>query len=86
MRGSPVRLREAAARDSLERALREVDGAISLVLVGAATRVKLSSIPRAERAAPIAAEWARQAGVGFRVERDKGPAVTLVLGPISRGA
>jgi hypothetical protein len=65
------------------RAIAEVDAAIGLVLAGAAVRVHLTGLGLADVIAVPGAARAQQAGVAFRIERDRpsGPA-TITVGPL----
>jgi hypothetical protein len=72
---------DRAAVDRLERALVEVDAAISLVALGVAVTVSLCALAGAERVAVAGASRAQAAGVAFRLRHDDVRAVTLVIGP-----
>ncbi len=71
----------ATAGDALERALLEVDAAISLVLAGIAVSITLCCLEGAESAAFTAAAWAQTAGVAFRLRSEPPAPVSLVIGP-----
>ncbi len=62
------------------RTAAEIDAAILLVTTGGARSVRLSGLPGAARIAATAAEHARDAGVGFQVERGDAGEV-LCIGP-----
>jgi len=67
--------------DPVERALVEVDAAISLVVLGVAVTVSLCALSGAEVVAVAGASRAQAAGVAFGVRRDGVSAETLVIGP-----
>jgi hypothetical protein len=71
----------AAAQDPRERALIEIEAAISLVVAGLAVRITLCCLEAAEDAAFTGAAWAQTARVAFRLVRDSPSSVSLVIGP-----
>jgi hypothetical protein len=71
--------------DATEQAVAEIDGAISLVLTGAARTVQIYGLLAAEAAAATGAAHAQEAGVAFRIERGRGGAITIVVGPTRGG-
>ena len=76
-----TQLPTAAVGDSLERALLEVDAAITLVLAGIAVTITLCCFDGAESAAFTGAAWAQAAGVAFRLQHMPPAPVVLVIGP-----
>jgi hypothetical protein len=73
------------AQELVDRAIAEIDGAIALVITGAARTVQLYGLPGAEYAAAIGAARAQEAGVAFRIEHDRRAGVTVVVGPKRSG-
>jgi hypothetical protein len=67
--------------DAVERALTEVDAAITMVAFGVARSVRLCNLPGAEEAAFDAAARAQAAAVAFSLQRDGPGSVTLIIGP-----
>ena len=67
--------------DATERTLAEIDAAIGLVAVGAATTVRLVNLALAEQLAFDAAARAQAAGVGFSLNRERSGSTMLVVGP-----
>ena len=67
--------------DALERALTEIDAAITMVAFGVARSVRLCSLAGAEEAAFDAAARAQLADVAFSLQRDGTRAVTMIIGP-----
>jgi hypothetical protein len=78
---SITRLPTAAAGDTLERALREVDAAIALVVAGIAVTITLCCLDGAESVAFTGAVWAQAAGVAFRLRHEPPKPTNLVIGP-----
>jgi hypothetical protein len=76
-----TRLPIAAADDSLDRALFEIEAAIAMVVAGAAVTVTLSCFEAAEDAAFTGAALAQMGGLAFRLRRDSPSSVSLVMGP-----
>jgi hypothetical protein len=76
-----TRLPIAAADDSLDRALFEIEAAIAMVMAGVAVTVTLSCFEAAEEAAFTGAALAQMAGLAFRLRRDPLSSVSLVIGP-----
>jgi membrane associated rhomboid family serine protease len=76
-----TRLPLSAAGDPLERALLEIDVAISLVLAGVAVTITLCCFEAAEGAAFTGAAWAQAAGIAFCLRREPFAPVSLVIGP-----
>ena len=67
--------------DAVERALTEVDAAITMVAFGVARSVRLCNLPGAEEAAFDAAARAQAAAVAFSLQRDGPGSVTMIIGP-----
>jgi hypothetical protein len=67
--------------DATERALTEIDAAITMVARGAARSVRLCNLAGATEAAFDAAARAQVAGVAFSLHRDGPRAVTMIIGP-----
>ena len=63
-------LPDAADRDPLDRALREIDAAIGMVVAGVAVTMTLCCLDGAEGAAFTGAAWTQAAGVAFGLRRD----------------
>jgi hypothetical protein len=76
-----TQLPTSVAGDPLERALLEIDVAISLVLAGVAVTITLCCFEAAEGAAFTGAVWAQAAGIAFRLRREQPAPVSLVIGP-----
>jgi hypothetical protein len=76
-----TRLPIAADGDPLERALLEIDVAISLVLAGVAVTITLCCLEAAEAAAFTGVVWAQAAGIAFRLRHEPPAPVSLVIGP-----
>ena len=76
-----TRLHTSVAGDPLERALLEIDVAISLVLAGVAVTITLCCLEAGEGAAFTGAVWAQAAGIAFRLLREPALPVSLVIGP-----
>ena len=81
MDGTIARRPISAAGDPLERALLEIDVAISLVLAGVAVTITLCCFEAAEGAAFTGAVWAQAAGIAFRLRGQPPAPVGLVIGP-----
>jgi len=79
-----TRLPISVAGDPLERALLEIDVAISLVLAGVAVTITLCCVEAAEGAAFTGAAWAQAAGIAFCLRREASAPVRLVIGPMLR--
>jgi hypothetical protein len=79
-------LPSGASLDPLDYALLEISAAIALVVAGVAVTMTLCFLEAAEGAAFTGAMWAQTAGVAFRLRRDPPDSVTLVIGPLVRGA
>ena len=77
-------LSASSAPEAHERALREIQVAIAMVVAGAAVSITLACLVGAETVAFTGAAWAQAAGVAFHVRRDAADAVVLVVGPILR--
>jgi len=77
-----TRLPTATAGDALERALLEVDAAITLILAGIAVSITLCCFEGAESAAFTGAAWAQAAGVAFRLRHEPPAPVSLMIGPL----
>jgi hypothetical protein len=75
-----TRLPISVAGDPLERALLEIDVAISPVLAGVAVTITLCCFEAAEGAAFTGAAWAQAAGIAFEASAP----VSLVIGPMLR--
>jgi hypothetical protein len=71
----------AGSADDAERALTEIDAAITMVSFGVARSVRLCNLPGAEEAAFDAAARAQVADVAFSLQRDGARAVTMIIGP-----
>ena len=67
--------------DAVERALTEVDAAITMVAFGVARSVRLCNLPGAEEAGFDAAARAQAAAVAFSLQRDRPGSVTMIIGP-----
>ena len=67
--------------DAVERALSEVDAAITMVASGFARSVRLCNLPAADEAAFDAAARAQAAAVAFNLQRDGTRSVTMIIGP-----
>jgi len=70
-----------APLEPLERDLAEIDAAISLVVGGAATRVRLVGLTRADALAAVGLARAQAAGIRFEIDRGITGVVALTLGP-----
>ncbi len=79
-------LASAGSADDVERALTEVDAAITMVIVGAARSVRLCNLAGAEDAAFDAAARAQAADVSFSLLREPARSVAMVIGPRLHGA
>jgi hypothetical protein len=67
--------------DPLDRDLVEVDAAISLVVAGLATRVRLVALGRPDRAASVALARAQAAGIRFEVDHGVDGTAAMTVGP-----
>jgi hypothetical protein len=76
---------DQGAPDPVEDAIAEVDGAIVLILTGVARAVQLYGLPGAGRATAVGAAHAQEAGLAFRIERDRRGGITLIVGPKLHG-
>jgi hypothetical protein len=81
-----TRLPTFSADDPHERALLEIDVAISLILAGVAVSITLCCLEAAEGAAFTGAVWAQAAGIAFRLRREPPAPISLVIGPRLRPA
>jgi hypothetical protein len=70
-----------ATVDPVERALLEIDVAITLVLTGGAVSVQLCGLHDVDDAAFTGAAWAQDAGLAFRVRRNAQGSTDLLIGP-----
>jgi hypothetical protein len=71
----------AGGADAVERALAEIDAAITMVAFGVARSVRLCNLPGAEEAAFDAAARAQAADVAFSLQRHGSRSVTMIIGP-----
>lgn len=71
----------ADSADAAERALTEIDAAITMVAFGVARSVRLCNLPGAEDAAFDAAARAQVAGVAFSLLREGPRSITMIVGP-----
>jgi hypothetical protein len=72
-----------ASIDPIDHDLIEIDAAITLVVRGLATRVRLVGLTRPEAAAAIGLAHAQDANVEFSVDRNPAGGLTVTLGPRS---
>ena len=70
-----------APLDPLERDLAEIDAAISLVVAGVATRVRLVGLMRPDALAAVGLARSQTAGIGFEIDRGANGVVAMTLGP-----
>jgi hypothetical protein len=68
--------------EQLDRDLNEIDAAIAMVLVGAASRIRLIGLATAEEAAVPGLIRAQLAGVMFRLDRSADRAPAIIIGPL----
>ena len=66
---------------TLDRDLAEIDAAISLVVGGVATRVRLVGLTRPDALAAVGLARSQAAGVRFELDRGATGVVAMTLGP-----
>ena len=71
--------------NATERTLAEIDAAIGLVVIGAATTVRLVNMELAEELAFDATARAQAAGVAFSLDRDGSGSAMWIVGPVLAG-